>query len=271
MRKIIVKRSSHLTWFCLVPFVFFFSCSAVPEVRETVPEPVISKTKTQDQGLSKIEEPESDESEIAAPLVEAEALDEVPAEKAAQTVSAASYTEERFLAPKRLVKPQVPEYIMGKGLTPAKDMASFLLGTNPAIEKEFIENLALIYTEEASVEGVNHDTAFAQMCLETGFLRFGGLVTPDMNNFCGLGATGPGFPGVEFPNPRMGVRAHIQHLKAYATDAPLKQLLVDPRYHLVNSGSSPAIQGLSGTWAVDRDYASKITSILERLYTFAWE
>ena len=36
-------------------------------------------------------------------------------------------------------------------------------------------------------KGSNSDVAFAQMCLETGFLRFGGLVTMDMNNFCGLG------------------------------------------------------------------------------------
>jgi hypothetical protein len=109
------------------------------------------------------------------------------------------------------------------------------------------------------------------MCLETGFLRFGGLVTPDMNNFCGLGATGPGNSGASFPDPRTGVRAHIQHLKAYATEAPLKQDLVDPRYRLVRFGSSPAIKGLSGTWAADQSYADKIKNILERLYNFVYE
>jgi hypothetical protein len=123
--------------------------------------------------------------------------------------------------------------------------------------------------EESYAEGVNHDTAFAQMCLETGFLRYGGLVSPDMNNFCGLGSTGPGHPGEIFPDPRTGVRAHIQHLKAYASEEPLNGTLVDPRYRYVKYGSSPAIDGLAGTWAADPKYAEKITAILERLYEFS--
>ena len=166
--------------------------------------------------------------------------------------------------------PPVPEYIMGQGLTSAKDMAAFLLDVNPEAEESDVAGLALIYTEEAAIEGVNHDVAFAQMCLETGFLRFGGLVTPDMNNFCGLGSIGPGQNGVVFPDPRTGVRAHIQHLKAYASDAPLNQELVDPRYRYVRLGSSPAIQGLAGTWAADTSYAEKIDAILKRLYEFSF-
>jgi hypothetical protein len=90
-----------------------------------------------------------------------------------------------------------------------------------------------------------------------------------MNNFCGLGAIGPGQNGERFPDPRTGVRAHIQHLKAYATDEPLKQTLVDPRYRWVRYGSAPKIQGLAGTWAVDKEYGNKISSLLERLYTLS--
>jgi hypothetical protein len=159
---------------------------------------------------------------------------------------------------------------MGKGFIAPKELAAFLLKNNPGAERAFAEDLAFFYAEEAAMEGVNHDAAFAQMCLETGFLRYGGLVTPDMNNFCGLGSIGPGQNGEKFPNPRAGVRAHIQHLKAYATDAPLNQAVVDPRYRYVRRGSSPAIKGLSGTWAADRSYADKINSILERLYDFAF-
>jgi len=150
------------------------------------------------------------------------------------------------------------------------DKAAFLLNANPRAERNYVESLASIYTEEAAVEGVNHDVAFAQMCLETGFLGFGGDVSPEQNNFCGLGAIGNGEPGNSFPDPRTGVRAHIQHLKAYATDAPLKQELVDPRYRWVRYGSSPSIKGLSGTWAADKNYAVKINDILERLYSFAY-
>jgi len=167
-------------------------------------------------------------------------------------------------------KPEIPDHIMGKGLISPEAMSAFLLAANSAVEKEFVENLAFFYIEESAAEGVNHDTAFAQMCLETGFLSFTGLVSPEQNNFCGLGSIGPGQPGEWFPDPRTGVRAHIQHLKAYATDTPLEQELVDPRYFFVRFGSSPAIRGLSGTWAADLLYADKIASILERLYNFAY-
>ena len=173
-------------------------------------------------------------------------------------------------APEKPVIPPVPELIMGQGLISVDDMAAFLLGVNPDAEKYDIEDLVFIYTEEAAVEGVNHDVAFAQMCLETGFLRFGGLVTPDMNNFCGLGSIGPGQNGEVFPTPRMGIRAHIQHLKAYASEAPLNQELVDPRYRYVRYGSAPAIRLLAGTWAADKSYAEKIDAILNRLYVLSF-
>jgi hypothetical protein len=159
---------------------------------------------------------------------------------------------------------------MGGGLIPHSHLAAFLLAKNPEAGKIFVENLAFVYTEEAAVEGINHDAAFAQMCLETGFLRFGGLVTADMNNFCGLGSIGPGQAGEQFPNTRTGVRAHIQHLKAYASETPLKQDLVDPRYRYVRRGSVPALKGLSGTWAADLLYADKINDILLRLYDFSF-
>jgi hypothetical protein len=159
---------------------------------------------------------------------------------------------------------------MGEGRVPAETLARFLIQNNPESDAAFAAGLADYYVEEAAAEGVNHDAAFAQMCLETGFLRYGGLVTPDMNNFCGLGSTGPGHPGEVFPDPRTGVRAHIQHLKAYASGAPLNRELVDPRYRWVRYGSVPMIQGLAGTWAADRTYGGKISAILERLYRFAF-
>jgi hypothetical protein len=172
--------------------------------------------------------------------------------------------------PVRPPVPSAPELIMGKGKISAEQLVRFLEGNNPGADKTFTRRLAAYYIDEAALEGVNHDVAFAQMCLETGFLRYGGLVSPGMNNFCGLGSTGPGNPGETFPEPRIGVRAHIQHLKAYATEAPLNQELVDPRYRWVRYGSSPEIGGLAGTWAADRAYGDKIKTILERLYRSAF-
>ncbi|MDR3324972.1 MAG: glucosaminidase domain-containing protein [Spirochaetaceae bacterium] len=166
----------------------------------------------------------------------------------------------------KIEPPAVPLHILGKGSMDGATLARFLRNTNPLIEKKFAEDFAEIYVEEAAVEGVNHDVAFSQMCLETGFLSYGGLVTPDMNNFCGLGSTGAGVAGERFPTPRIGVRAQIQHLKVYATGAPLKRELVDPRRQYVSAGSAPTIDGLSGSWASDGEYAQKIKNILSRLY-----
>jgi len=162
----------------------------------------------------------------------------------------------------------IPEDIMSKGVIPAVDLSLFLLQNNKQVAPGSVRMLAQYYIEEAAHEGVNHDIAFAQMCLETGFLKYGGLVKPEWNNFCGLGSIGPEQPGLTFPDSRTGVRAHIQHLKAYATNEPLKKDLVDPRYRYVRLGSSPTIDGLSGTWAADKTYSQKIDAILQSLYEF---
>ena len=181
--------------------------------------------------------------------------------------------ENPFLIPpaEAPARPAIPHYIMGRGHVSPEKLAAFLLDNNPEADRAFVEELAIIYVEEAAIEGVNHDVAFAQMSLETGFLRFGNLVTIDQFNFGGLGATGPGFPGLTFPSARIGVRAQIQHLKAYASDAPLNMELVNPRFFFVRRGSSPTITGLAGTWAEDPEYAEKIHNILERLYFFSFE
>jgi len=172
-------------------------------------------------------------------------------------------------------RPRPPEEIMGRGMAAKEKMALFLLSNNSKIDASFARSLAGFYIEEAAAEGVNHDVAFAQMCLETGSLRYGGLVTPDMNNFCGLGSTGaPGPDGPErgavFPDPRSGVRAHIQHLKAYASKEPPNRELVDPRYHYVRPGIAPTIHGLAGKWAMDVNYGRKIAAILKEMYEFSF-
>jgi hypothetical protein len=169
------------------------------------------------------------------------------------------------------VWPPLPRTITGKGMVPPVALAAFLLAAgNYEMDPARVMDLVLFYTEEAALEGINHDIAFAQMCLETSFLRFGGLVLPEMNNFCGLGAIGPGQEGEYFDSPRMGVRAHIQHLHAYSGTGQLRGTLVDPRYRYVRRGSAPSIPELTGRWAVDPNYGEKILRILEQLYRFAF-
>jgi len=106
--------------------------------------------------------------------------------------------------------------------------------------------MADLYWSIAPGYGVRADVALAQACKETGFFRFGGLVKPEQNNFCGLGATGPGHPGASFRDRATGVGAHVQHLYAYATEDPLPDgaAKVDPRFDLVKRGSAPYVEWL---------------------------
>jgi len=268
------RKIPHFLWFCPVFAIIFFSCTASPKVKETPPSPPAIGTKIEtivdeNPPIGIEHEIEQEAPQIAAILPESTVPEVIPPEAEAEILA----WRKKLLSPQVPIRPEipaVPELIMGKGIITPEAMSAFLLAANPDAEKEFVDDLASFYMEESAAEGVNHDTAFAQMCLETGFLSFSGLVSPDQYNFCGLGAIGPDQPGEFFPDPRTGVRAHIQHLKAYATDTPLKQDLVDPRYYFVRFGSSPAIRGLSGTWAADTSYAEKIANILERLYSFAY-
>jgi N-acetylmuramoyl-L-alanine amidase len=160
------------------------------------------------------------------------------------------------------------EQILSNGNTSEVQLQLFLKTNNENAITQF-PDLPQLYREEAKIEGVNHDIAFCQMCLETGFLRFGTDVKSLQNNFAGLGAVGGGAEGASFPSARIGVRAHIQHLKAYASLEPLVQQEVDPRFRFVTRGVAPSIHQLSGRWSADLDYGIKITAILRRLYESA--
>ncbi|MDR2813267.1 MAG: glucosaminidase domain-containing protein [Prevotellaceae bacterium] len=161
----------------------------------------------------------------------------------------------------------IPQHIMSSGRLSAEQLAAFVTVAATDGDAERAARLAPLYIAEAQTEGVNHDIAFAQMILETGFLQFKGLVNPQMNNFCGLGATSPTQTGHIFPDEQTGIRAHIQHLKAYASKEPLFGELIDPRYHFVSpKGKAPTIDALTGTWAQDPQYAAKIKSLLKRMY-----
>ncbi|MCI6380258.1 MAG: RICIN domain-containing protein [Erysipelotrichaceae bacterium] len=130
-----------------------------------------------------------------------------------------------------------------------------------------IEEFCQIYYEECLAEGVKPEVAFAQSMLETGFLKFGGDVLPNQYNFAGLGATGNGVHGNSFSSVRIGIRAHIQHLKCYASTAPLNQERVDPRWSDLLRGKSPTVEKLQGTWATSTTYASSLLKAIERIKT----
>lgn len=159
--------------------------------------------------------------------------------------------------------------IMGEGILSKKELRDFLVSHNDSIDIAYVEKLVKIYIEEATREGVNHDVAFVQMCHETDFLKYTGVVHPEQKNFCGLGTVNNDTPGEYFETAEKGIRAHIQHLKAYASKQDLKHDLVDNRFYFVQRGIAPVVEKLTGRWATDPDYDQKIKKLFKRLEVHA--
>ena len=162
----------------------------------------------------------------------------------------------------------VSRKLRAHGVMTQTELFDFFMQENPDADKSEVMKIAGLYISEAADEGINSDFAFVQMCLETGFLRFGGLVTPDMHNYCGLGSIDPSQTGASFETMELGVRAHIQHLQAYATtqEVELVHELVDPRYGWVHKAYLiEDINGLAGKWATDPLYSQKLETLISRL------
>lgn len=152
--------------------------------------------------------------------------------------------------------------IMGKTSLTKYQMVTYCNSKNKSPKLNcMIDELVDFYIKEGEIEGVDGAVAFVQAMHETGYFKFGGDVDWTQNNYSGLGATGNGVKGNSFSSPQIGVRAQIQHLKAYASTEPLKQECVDPRFKYVTRGKAPTIFGLAGTWAADKDYGTKLLSI----------
>jgi hypothetical protein len=140
-----------------------------------------------------------------------------------------------------------------------------------------VDRLAAIFIEEGAAEGVTGDVAFVQSIVETGWFRFGGQVAGWMNNLAGIGVTDTNPSPAIFPDVRTGVRAQIQHLRAYAdprasacTVPPLAHPCVDPRFNLVSpKGIAPHWNNLgNGKWATASTYAARILSLYSEALTF---
>ena len=147
--------------------------------------------------------------------------------------------------------------IFGEATVNQGQMVNFIKKRNPEPKINCtIEELVKIYYEEAQFEGIRPDIALCQAIKETGTWNYGGDVVPEQNNYCGLGTTGGGVKGAYFETPRIGARAHIQHLLSYATKNPPKIPIVDPRYELIQKyrpqifGQIQTWTGLNGVWAV---------------------
>lgn len=144
-----------------------------------------------------------------------------------------------------------------------------------------IRSFCQVYYDEATAEGVDPALAFTQAMKETGFLKFTGQVKIDQFNFAGMGVTDASTNGYSYQNVREGIRAHVQHLKAYAVKNPtFANPVVDKRYSswfaANRSGTAPYIEWLgisenpSGFgWATEKGYGySILNDYMNQLYKY---
>jgi hypothetical protein len=151
----------------------------------------------------------------------------------------------------------------------------FRAGDGEVTREEFVR----LYLDEGRREGVAADVAFVQAVLETAWFYFPdyGMVRPHHRNFAGIGADdGSGGRNVlTFSTTREGVRAHLQHLRAYADPSTNLEgtnlgspLVTDvdgrypARWRYVRGSDfykTTVWEGFGdGRWATDPAYASKI-------------
>lgn len=166
--------------------------------------------------------------------------------------------------------------VMARSQVSAAQLAAWFRSTGKTSKATVpIEALAEAFVSEGRDEGVAGDLAFAQSIVETGYFTFSTRVPPSSNNFSGLGAVDGGTGAASFPDARTGVRAQIQHLRAYAdptvTEAKLAHPLVDGRFKYVSpKGKAPTWEQFgNGTWASDPNYATVVLGVYQRIRAHA--
>jgi murein DD-endopeptidase MepM/ murein hydrolase activator NlpD len=120
-----------------------------------------------------------------------------------------------------------------------------------------IGELIDLYYAEGLAEGVRPEVAIAQAVHETGYFTSADTA---INNYAGIGHPDGAGLGMGFATAAIGVRAHVQLLRAYAegNDTAFASPRVGPRA----GASANTLLELAGTWAADLSYAEKVVAIL---------
>jgi len=168
-----------------------------------------------------------------------------------------------------------PVYLMDRGRLSKEEIVSYIMQKSTAMTRQQIDLLITLYINEALIEGINHDIAVAQLCYATRFFSNHNLMSTF--NYAGLNADSgiSVLYGGRHANMNQGVRAHIQHLKGYASREPLKNELIDLRYNsLVRSGhlgTARTLDELYLKWSPNnaQNYGNEINRILRELYQFS--
>lgn len=148
--------------------------------------------------------------------------------------------------------------------------ASFavLFQNTPATATPWFRRSLVALWDAGLVSGVDPAVLAGQCAHETGWGNFGGAVTPDMGNTCGLKIRNPkGDRREDHANfglnkdgyPIIGAMAHADHLRLYSGFPVDPSETADPRAVYIQPGShgfgrALYVSDLGGLWAPAKDY-----------------
>jgi hypothetical protein len=164
--------------------------------------------------------------------------------------------------------------IMGTGTFDENVIVNYIMSmsansrTRPT--RDLVQRIVKAYKQEAELEGVNYDIAIAQMCYATQNLT-NREIRETTFNFAGLD-TSQGI-NTNHRNPNKhdnwpnGVKAHIEHLKGYASTIPPSTPIVNRRYQYLKDngylGTVQTLDALFGIWApLNPEYGDSIRRIM---------
>lgn len=175
--------------------------------------------------------------------------------------------------------------ILGKATATYAQAEAWVKSVKTA-NKLLLQNLPLIW-KAAEGNGINPVIMLSQVCVETGYFNFGGVLNASFHNTCGLKTTKGG--GDYEANAHMrfnswadGIQAHADHLGLYAgaKNCPkyspntknyenvkykANGTTLDPRHFTYLYGKCSTVEGLAGTWATDKKYATTLKSLIAKI------
>jgi len=159
--------------------------------------------------------------------------------------------------------------VEGQGSLNKNGVLQYIKTQKPPLSDSEIERIIQTYFDEAAFENINHDIAIAQMLHASNFFKNDQRVSGF--NYSGLIEL-PNWQG-KFSSMTEGVRAHIQHVKGYASKTLNRQQIADPRYYLLVNlnylGTVKTFDQLYEKWtASPAAYKQNIERILDGLYQY---
>ena len=149
-----------------------------------------------------------------------------------------------------------------------------------------LTNLPSIW-RAAIKRGIMPEVMCSQICIETGYFNFGGVLNASYHNTCGLKTTKGGSDKaakahMKFKSWEEGINAHADHLALYAgakgfpkyspetkgyynEKCKANGTTKDPRHFTYLYGKCKTVEGLSGTWASNKKYAEMILTLVKEI------